>query len=190
MEDAVRALVCAFADDPILAWWQGERTLRERMFQYLLEDAIRSKDSILLGSFETAMAICAKISRPAGWVATLYRAANSIFVYSSFAPTRALWRLAIVSYALAKMQPAGRFVHIQYLFVNRAARGHGLGARLLSDIVAYANGEKLPLYLETGSSSNAQYFQKRGWSIVAHYDLPCGGPRLYGLQFKRLADPT
>ena len=67
-----------------------------------------------------------------------------------------------------------------YLFVlgvDPPRQGQGLGGTLLAPILARADADNVPCYLETQKTRNVTFYQKHGFEVVVEEDLPGGGPR-------------
>ena len=64
-----------------------------------------------------------------------------------------------------------------YLFilgVDPPRQGQGLGGVLMSDVLARADAEGLPCYLETQKTINVPFYQKHGFQVVVEDDIPNG----------------
>jgi ribosomal protein S18 acetylase RimI-like enzyme len=71
----------------------------------------------------------------------------------------------------------GPHYYLEVIGVHPDHQGKGLGSRLMAPMLARADSERLPCYLETQTESNVAFYQKRGFEVVEVMDLPDGGPR-------------
>lgn len=71
----------------------------------------------------------------------------------------------------------GPHYYLEVIGVHPDHQGMGLGSRLMAPMLARADSERLPCYLETQTESNVAFYQKRGFEVVEVMDLPNGGPR-------------
>ncbi len=65
-----------------------------------------------------------------------------------------------------------------YLFilgVDPPRQGQGLGGALMAPVLARADAEGLPCYLETMKTRNVPFYQKHGFEVVVEDDVPGGG---------------
>jgi GNAT superfamily N-acetyltransferase len=60
-------------------------------------------------------------------------------------------------------------------------QGQGIGGALLQPGLAHADIEGLPCYLETGTESNVQFYQKHGFAVIIEEDVP-GGIHYWGMR--------
>jgi GNAT superfamily N-acetyltransferase len=65
--------------------------------------------------------------------------------------------------------------YLWVLGVDPPRQGQGVGSALLQPVLARADGEGLPCYLETQKERNVPFYQKHGFEVVVEDDLPDGG---------------
>lgn len=66
-----------------------------------------------------------------------------------------------------------------YLFAittREAARGKGVGKALLDPVLAHADREGLPVYLENSNPANTGFYTSRGFKRVTLFEVGDGGP--------------
>jgi GNAT superfamily N-acetyltransferase len=68
-----------------------------------------------------------------------------------------------------------------YLGVTPMRQGQGTGSALLQPVLARADTDQLPCYLETGVARNVPFYERRGFQVVAEGALPRGGPPLWAM---------
>lgn len=68
-----------------------------------------------------------------------------------------------------------KMLYIDLLGVDPQFQGQGYGSQLLDEIKAYANKEKMPLYLETSTLKNIAFYKRNGFeqygSIQFEFEL-------------------
>jgi ribosomal protein S18 acetylase RimI-like enzyme len=72
-----------------------------------------------------------------------------------------------------------------YLFllgVEPERQGQGIGGRLIAPVIARADAQGLPCYLETSKERNVPFYQKHGFEVVVEGDLPKGGPHFWTMK--------
>ena len=65
--------------------------------------------------------------------------------------------------------------YLWVLGVDPPRQSQGVGGALLQPVLARADGEGLPCYLETQKERNVPFYQKHGFEVVVEDDLPDGG---------------
>jgi ribosomal protein S18 acetylase RimI-like enzyme len=71
--------------------------------------------------------------------------------------------------------------YLYYVGVTPSQQGHGIGSALLASLLARADAEALPCYLETGVARNVGFYERHGFQVVAEGALPREGPRLWAM---------
>jgi GNAT superfamily N-acetyltransferase len=71
-----------------------------------------------------------------------------------------------------------RHWYLMILGVDPAAQGRGLGSLLMAPVLARADEEALPCFLETQKQRNVPFYRKSGFAVVGETDVP-GGPHLW-----------
>jgi GNAT superfamily N-acetyltransferase len=68
---------------------------------------------------------------------------------------------------------------LDQLAVEPAAQGRGIGGAMLRAAIASAEGDGLPLVLETGVPSNVPLYERFGFRVTLEAEAPGGGPRIW-----------
>ncbi|MEX0785944.1 MAG: GNAT family N-acetyltransferase [Dehalococcoidia bacterium] len=68
------------------------------------------------------------------------------------------------------------------LGVEPDRQGQGLGSKLIAPILARADADHLPCYLETEDERNVGFYRRHGFDVVVEGDLPEGGPRFWTMR--------
>lgn len=66
--------------------------------------------------------------------------------------------------------------YLSLLGTDPAARGRGLGLRLLADNLAEVDRAGLPAYLEASNGANVPLYARYGFETVGEFPTPDGGP--------------
>ena len=75
-----------------------------------------------------------------------------------------------------------RHWYLMILGVDPPRQGHGVGGALIQPILARADAEGLPCYLETMKTRNVPFSQKHGFEVIVEDDLPKGGPHFWTMK--------
>ena len=68
--------------------------------------------------------------------------------------------------------------YLMILGVDPPRQGQGVGGALVQPILARADAEGTPCYLETQKERNVPFYQKHGFEVIVDEMMPKGGPRL------------
>jgi len=69
--------------------------------------------------------------------------------------------------------------YLDYIGVEPAARSRGTGAALLAPMLERCDAERVPAYLNAGSSRSRDLYARHGFEVTQRYELPFGGPPLW-----------
>jgi ribosomal protein S18 acetylase RimI-like enzyme len=72
--------------------------------------------------------------------------------------------------------------YLVYLGVDPPRQGQGIGSALMRPILARADAEGLPCYVETAQPKSVPLYQRHGFEIVVAGDLLKGGPHLWTMK--------
>jgi GNAT superfamily N-acetyltransferase len=79
---------------------------------------------------------------------------------------------------LDEHHPSGSYWVLQLLGVEPQWQGRGVGSALLAPVLARADAEQRPAYLEATSRQSVPLYERHGFEIVGELSLPAG-PSLY-----------
>ena len=65
------------------------------------------------------------------------------------------------------------------LGVEPNSLGLGVGGRLIQPVLARADAEGLPCYLETETEGNVVFYQKRGFDVLSAGEVPGHGVKIW-----------
>lgn len=92
----------------------------------------------------------------------------------SFSPQAREKVLATLAYLeeVHKREAPGPHWYLWLIGVEPDSQGQGIGSRLLEPVLAQADREGLPCYLETQTQENVDFYQKRGFEVVSDGVVP------------------
>lgn len=174
-----------FVHDPLLRWWQGASNycFQKQMFISLLSKIQTNAHMLTAGTSEGAFAVFEILNNSRSCILLCYEILNLFIRHLQYSPLSCWVRLFTVCFVLASSYPSGRFLKIHYFMVAAGQRNKGFGAELLRKICLFAGQRNIPCYLETGSQSSKEYFEKRGWITVRVVQLPFKGPCIWLMQY-------
>ena len=80
---------------------------------------------------------------------------------------------------LQKQTISGPRWTLVYLGVESTHRGKGIGGILIQPILARADGDGLPCYVESADDRNLTFYKRHGFDIVKEGQVPNGGPQVW-----------
>lgn len=66
-----------------------------------------------------------------------------------------------------------------YLGVEPSQQGKGIGGILIHPILARADADGVPCYVESANARNLTFYKRHGFEIVNHGQVPNGGPQVW-----------
>lgn len=77
---------------------------------------------------------------------------------------------------MAAHHPKDPHLYLFAITTREAARGKGVGKALLDPVLAHADREGLPVYLENSNPVNSGFYASRGFERMALFEVGDGGP--------------
>jgi ribosomal protein S18 acetylase RimI-like enzyme len=90
--------------------------------------------------------------------------------------------------ATRRLRPTEPHYTIATIGVVSHHRRRGLAEALLEPVLATADEQALPTYLETSSASNVRLYERVGFTVLDVVELPDGGPTVWAMS--RLSDES
>jgi len=175
--DAVAALLArAFAEDRVLDWFlrpYWRRRAAQVFFAQMLADAL-PLGGVRVDTAMTACAVWLPPDIPQGAPAALRHYVWMIRVAS---PLR-LARLKAMIRTSAEIHPPQACYYLSLIGTLPEARGGGLASALIREMLATADAEGMPAFLETADPAKVGYYQRFGFKLTGQAQLPLGGPTL------------
>lgn len=103
------------------------------------------------------------------------RAAPSIARAAGLRLPRLLGRMNAIESA-HRVQPPDHW-YLEYIGVNDASRGTGIGSALLEGGLARTDAVGLPVYLESSNPRNLSFYKGHGLTVTEQLDLSNGPPQ-------------
>ena len=171
-------LARAFDDDPVTLWLLPRSRRRMRMVA-LFDLLLRSQ--IGLGeTYSTPDGVGAAVwAPPDRWRFDVAFMADSLDEFRSI--VGANFDRAVEVYAtLEEAHPADQpHWYLATLGIHPDWQGAGIGAALMEPVLARADAESLPAYLESSKESNIAYYTRYGFELEGKLNLPSGGPSIW-----------
>ena len=99
-----------------------------------------------------------------------------------WAPFRRLMNVMTCIEPLHKRDVPAAHWYLMSLGVDPPRQGQGVGGRLIQPILARADAERLPCYLETMKERNLPFYRRHGFEVVVEDVIPKGGPRFWTMR--------
>lgn len=75
----------------------------------------------------------------------------------------------------------GRHWYLFVLGVEPSSQGQGIGGVLMEPVLARADAQRLPCYLETQYERNLPFYKRYGFEVAEEGSVPNGGPRIWAM---------
>lgn len=187
VKDSAAVLGRAFFDDPLTRWVTPDDTQRARDLPWFF-----SKAAVLGDRWGEVYTTGAKVEGNAIWL----RPGETKVSLGKMARTGMLMApLALgLSPFLRFMKIMNTFEHLHdrdapephwYLMVlgvDPPRQGQGVGGALIAPILARADADKLPCYLETQKQINLPFYQRNGFEVIVEDDIAGGGPHYWTMK--------
>lgn len=96
------------------------------------------------------------------------------------AAPRAFPQLMQFASGTAKLHPTGRHWYLETVGVEPSLQGLGIGTRLLQPVLAEADSEGAPCYLETTTERNVAWYRGLGFEVMrSEVSVLLGGPPVW-----------
>jgi ribosomal protein S18 acetylase RimI-like enzyme len=173
---AAAVLARAFADDPLFVVMVPDYQRRQAMLPPFMAAAV-----CFCQRFGEVYATGGALRGVAAWSAPGEASTRERWMAAGFGAAMAAMDDAAVSRMIAIFEHQGAFRerampepywYLIVLGVEPADQGHGLGGRLLQPILARADAERLPCYLETESADAVRFYTRHGFAVLVEDDVP------------------
>jgi GNAT superfamily N-acetyltransferase len=169
----------AFAEDPVATWTFDGKPCLEPVFQRLARDVYLPRGICHLADGEVG----ATMWLPPGPSKelpplSLLGAAARLLVDGG---PRAMRRALAVDAEMTRRKPKAPHVYLFSIGVLPAARGKGLGRRLLAPVLAACDAAGLPAYLENSNPLNRPLYEGAGFCLVEVFTPAPGAPPLMAM---------
>jgi GNAT superfamily N-acetyltransferase len=175
-------LADAFADDPVFAWLippqlRGRDNRMRTFFTSMSRGYLRRGKPCYLTGDDSAAALWAA---PGAWTMPLSQ------VILEAAPTGLAFRcrlfLALRTQVQIEHLHAGQSPphwYLGYLGARRGRQGQGLGTQLLREVLACADTDGVPAYLESSNERNLPLYERNGFRVIGDLRALGHGPTIW-----------
>ena len=175
-------LADAFAEDPVFAWLippqlQGREGRMRTFFTSMSRSYLRRGKPCYLTGDASAAALWAA---PGDWAMPLSQ------VILEAAPSGLAFRrrlfLALRTQLQIERLHAGQSPphwYLGYLGTRRGRQGQGLGTRMLREVLAGADDDGRPAYLESSNERNLTLYERNGFRVVGELQALGHGPTIW-----------
>ncbi len=186
IRQASATLAAAFFDDPLTRFLLPDEDSRTRWLRLLHESHLRSvlPDDHVYRVGDDGIAGIIGVLPPDRYPMPVSRSLGYLL--------RLIWRLPSGGFPLGRVLrglQAMRLIerihlrerhwYVSVLGVHPERQGAGLGGALLSPVLAWADRDRLPAYLETAKEKNLSFYGHFGFEVVEKVDTPGGGPPIW-----------
>ncbi len=187
ISEAGELLARAFHDDPLFMWVLPDESKRARVLPWFM--AFFARYCRRYGEVHTT---AESVEGTAVWVppgrypmsVTRLMLAGWILAPAKLGPRGYGRMMGAVKYweKLHKRDVPPRHWYLMILGVDPPRQGEGIGGALLQPVLARADGEGVPCYLETVTARNVPSYQRHGFAVVVEGDLRKGGPHFWTMK--------
>jgi ribosomal protein S18 acetylase RimI-like enzyme len=171
------ALADAFFDDPVFRWSSPDddrrRTLLPAFFALTAETLLRHRE-IHVAADGSAAALWV----PPGQPAVADADAKAFGVRMLQMAGEDAERLFAISELIESHHPPGEYYFLQFIGVEPAVQGRGIGSALLTHTLERCDREGARAYLDATSPDNKRLYERHGFLAGEPY-APAGGPPLW-----------
>jgi GNAT superfamily N-acetyltransferase len=161
-----------FYDDPVMTWVFPNWATRLRLLKVAFTGLIRSylPDR---GTVHLVDNVCVTFWRPPRH----NYASDAGDTSSPFTPD-VVERFATMEAAMSRVHPRAQHWYLNVISTLPGWQGKGLGARALQPVLAQADADAIPAYLESSNPRNMTLYARHGFEQTGEIALP-DGPSLY-----------
>lgn len=165
----------AFSEDPVNLWLFGNPAPMPAVFSALARSVYLPRGVChLIDDRGTTMWSHSSADRELALLPTIGLVASVIGKGSKGAVRRAMH----ASDLMQKEHPKAPHIYLFAIGTRKAARGKGVGKQLISPVLAAADRDGLPCYLENSNPANTGFYRSHGFERVKLFAAGPGGPPL------------
>jgi ribosomal protein S18 acetylase RimI-like enzyme len=176
------AMGAAFEADPITSWfWRDPARRREQIagwYELVVDAYYLEHGKVFVVEEDGEIAGCAMWSAPGRW-----RFPPRVELRTTrYALPRLGLRVPIASVAMRRIErghPARPHWYLSELGVRPPSQGRGLGSKLMFEMLARCDRERLPAYLESSTERSRALYERHGFETTEEIRMPRGGPPLW-----------
>lgn len=165
----------AFAEDPVNLWIFGNTRPMQDVFSALARSVYLKRGFChLAGDDGATMWAHSSESREPGALAMIGLVSSIMLKGAKGAVRRGLG----AAETMAREHPAEPHLYLFTIGTRKAARGKGLGRQLMAPVLAAADRDGLPCYLENSNPANTGFYRSHGFERTKVFAPGPGGPPL------------
>lgn len=178
----IDTLARAFHDDPAFRWMcpdEASRSRRlDRFFRWVLAD-FSASGLVIAHEGDVAVTLW---RRPGTQSTQRPRSLQELMEGLAIFGLR-LGRAMRVAEAVHRHLPTEQdFLYLQFAAVHPSHQGQGLGPRTIQQGLTLADQMGVDTYLETSSPSNVALYQRLGFQVTEHWQVPGDGPAFWTMK--------
>jgi ribosomal protein S18 acetylase RimI-like enzyme len=187
LPDAVAILARAFETDDMFRFLLPDATTRVAWLRFVMGAMVRLNQphGLMFRNGDDTMQAVITLAPPGRYAPSYQRLAGYLLERSTWkagAPslrfvTGTLRLLALID----RMHLKEPHYYVECLGVEPDHQGKGLGRTLLEPVLAMADREHVPTYLETSNPKNLSFYRRFGFDVTAEVSLSGGYPPLWTL---------
>jgi ribosomal protein S18 acetylase RimI-like enzyme len=177
-----QAMAAAFEHDPIVEWfWRNPERRRENVhgwYEVVTEAHYLDRGEVFVAEEDGEIAGCSMWSPPGGWRFSTRAEMRA----TRYAVPRLGLRLPLASVAMRRIEsrhPGAGHWYLSELGVRPQSQGRGLGSKLMFEMLARCDRERLPAYLESSTERSRALYERHGFRTAEVIHMPRGGPPLW-----------
>ena len=194
LDTASRVLARAFRDDPIAHYLFPNDSRRSRLLPWYLGSALRYCSNYgEVYATEDLDGVAAWLPPGKTKVSNYWHMLRSGMLLAPLkvGPSAFSRLMSLTAYMDAAHERWAPQKH-WYLFVlgvEPSSQGRGIGGALMKPVLARADADGIPCYLETQYGRNSSFYGKYGFEVVEEGVVPNGGPRIRAMVRRSLDKP-
>jgi GNAT superfamily N-acetyltransferase len=172
-----RVLARAFHDDPLTAWLYPREGSRDRHVERSFRVSLRRlapQGQLYTTSDHAGAALWAL---PGMWREDLRQTLGVLALLPPLLPRLVRTMRAMTRIELA--HPLQEHFYLSVLGTDPDRRREGIGSALLQPVLERCDAKRVPVYLETATEENVQFYARHGFEVQRRLDLPGGAPPLW-----------
>ncbi len=185
LASAAEVMAQAFFEDPFFLFTISDEARRRQVLPWLYQRLLRY--GMHYGKVHTT----ASLAGTALWLGpshpdlvlwgTLWT--GMCLLLLKLAPEELKLNMRLSSYAANMHRNAlsGPHWYLYGLGVDPSCQGQGIGQALLQPILAQADRDHLPCYLDTNNERNIPFYERSGFEVVLQGRADPAGPRVWGM---------
>lgn len=169
----------AFSGDPVIVWIAGERQIAGPLFAAAAKQTFLPYGfgHILSGGEGAALWMPPGAKDESGFAGL----ASMMMAILMAGGPKAVWRGKVLDDYLAAHHPKEPHYYLAAIGVRHGFQGRGLGKALMNPVLAKADAEGMPAYLESSKPENVPIYRSVGFEVTQELICRPDAPTLYAM---------